>query len=54
MADHHAPASIELIPVKAEDIMAERRGFYDAFMSGSKYAVIATAVILVLMAIFLL
>ena len=54
MADHSAPATIEMVEVKAEDIMAERQGFYDAFMKGSTWAIGATVVVLVLMAFFLI
>jgi hypothetical protein len=44
---------MELVEVKAEDIMAERRSFYDAFMSSTTYAIVATVGVLVLMWIFL-
>lgn len=47
----HGPA--ELVEVRAEDIIDERRGFYEAFMQGSKYATIATIVLLVLLWVFL-
>jgi flagellar biosynthesis component FlhA len=47
----HGPA--ELVEVRAEDIIDERRGFYEAFMGASKYAIGATIAVLVLMAIFL-
>lgn len=47
----HGPA--ELVEVRAEDIIDERRGFYDAFMDASKYAIIATVAILVLLWLFL-
>jgi hypothetical protein len=49
----HAAGPIELVEVKAEDIMEERQGFYDAFMDSSKWAIIGVVAILVLMAIFL-
>jgi hypothetical protein len=53
MAEHHEAGEMELVEVKAEDILAERRSFYDAFMSSSVWAIGATVVVLVLMAIFL-
>ncbi len=49
----HATGRIELVEVKAEDIMPEREGFYDAFMQGSKWAIGAVIGILALMVIFL-
>ena len=49
----HATGPIELVEVKAEDIMPERKGFYDAFMQAQKYAIIGVVALLVLMAIFL-
>ncbi|WP_270938040.1 aa3-type cytochrome c oxidase subunit IV [Falsiroseomonas oryzae] len=52
MADH-GPTTLELVEVKSEDIMAERRGFYEAFMAGTTWAAGATIIILVLMWIFL-
>jgi hypothetical protein len=52
MADH-GPATMELVEVKAEDIMAERVGFYDDFLKGSTWAIGATVAVLVLMWIFL-
>lgn len=54
MAEHHAPGHLDLVEVKAEDIMAERQGFYDAFMKGSTWSIALTVIVLVLMAIFLL
>jgi hypothetical protein len=53
MAEHHERAEMELVEVKAEDILSERRAFYDGFMSSSTWAIGATVVVLVLMAIFL-
>jgi hypothetical protein len=53
MADH-GPQTIELVEVKAEDIVAERQALYDSFMTGSTWAAGATAVVLVLMWIFLI
>jgi hypothetical protein len=52
MADH-GPTSMELVEVKAEDILAERRAFYDRFMSSTTWAIGATVVTLVLMWIFI-
>jgi hypothetical protein len=52
MADH-GPATMELVEVKAEDIMPERVGFYDAFLKGSTWAIGATIGVLLLMWIFL-
>lgn len=52
MADH-GPTTMELVEVKAEDIMAERRAFYDRFMSGTTWSIVLTVVVLVLMWIFL-
>lgn len=53
MAEHHAPGRMEMVEVKAEDIMAERQGFYDAFMKGSTWSIALTVITLALMAIFL-
>lgn len=39
---------IEFVEVKAEDIMSERQGLYDAFMASIPWAVGATVAILVL------
>jgi len=49
----HAEGPAELVTVRAEDIIDERRGFYDAFMGASKYAIVATIALLALMGIFL-
>jgi hypothetical protein len=49
----HAAGPIELVEVKAEDIMPERQGFYDAFMEWSKWSIIAVVALLALMVIFL-
>ena len=49
----HAAGPIELVEVKAEDIMPERQGFYDAFMQAQKWSIIGVVAILVLMVIFL-
>lgn len=47
------PQKMELVEVKAEDILTERRAFYDRFMSATTWSIIATVVVLVLMWIFL-
>lgn len=52
MADH-GPTTLELVEVKAEDIMAERKAFYDRFMGGTTWAIGATVLVLILMWIFL-
>jgi hypothetical protein len=52
MADH-GPAAMELVEVKAEDIMPERVSFYDSFLKGSTWAIGATILVLLLMWIFL-
>ena len=44
---------MELVEVKSDDILAERRALYDRFMSATTYGVVGTVVILVLMWIFL-
>lgn len=51
MADH-APATYEMVEVKAEDIMAERTSIYDAFMKATTWGVGAVIGLLVLLAIF--
>jgi hypothetical protein len=52
MADH-GPTTMELVEVKAEDIMAERQSFYDRFMSGVTWSIGAAVVVILLMWIFL-
>ncbi len=52
MADH-GPTTLELVEVKAEDIMAERKAFYERFLSGTTWAIGATVVLMILMWIFL-
>ena len=52
MADH-GPTTMELVEVKAEDIMPERVHLYGAFLKGTTWSVIATFVTLALMWIFL-
>jgi hypothetical protein len=51
MADH-GPTTMELVEVKSEDILAERRAFYERFLSASTWAIGATILALVLMWIF--
>lgn len=48
-----APHSIELVEVKAEDIMSERQTMYDWFMTGTTWSAGATIALLALMWIFL-
>lgn len=43
----------EMVEVKAEDIMAERKSFYGGFLQGTTWAIGVVIAILVLMAIFL-
>lgn len=50
----HPPSQIDFVPVRAEDIIAERRAFWERFMQGTTWAIGITVAILVLMAIFLL
>ncbi|PWS35500.1 preprotein translocase subunit SecE [Falsiroseomonas bella] len=52
MADH-GPTTMELVEVKADDIIGERRSFYEHFLTGTTWAVAATIVVLLLMWIFL-
>jgi hypothetical protein len=52
MADH-GPTTMELVEVKSEDILAERRAFYGRFMHGLAWAIGASVFVLVLMWIFL-
>jgi hypothetical protein len=47
------PQKMELVEVKAEDILSERRAFYDRFMTGTTWVVGATIVLMILMWIFL-
>ncbi|HEV7264795.1 MAG TPA: aa3-type cytochrome c oxidase subunit IV [Falsiroseomonas sp.] len=47
------PQKMELVEVKAEDILGERKAFYDRFMSGTTWSIVATVVLLILMWIFL-
>jgi len=51
MADH-GPTTLELVEVKAEDILAERRAVYGHFVSGATWSIVATAAVLALMWIF--
>ena len=43
---------IEMVEVKAEDIMEERRSMYDGFMNASTYAIGATVLLLVALYLF--
>jgi hypothetical protein len=52
MADH-GPTTMELVEVKSEDILADRRDFYGRFMSATTWSIGATVALLVLMWIFL-
>jgi hypothetical protein len=49
----HGPTTLELVEVKAEDIMEERKAFYERFLSGTTWAIVATVVLMILMWIFL-
>ncbi len=49
----HAEGPAELVTVRAADIIDERKALYDDFMQGTKWAVIVTVAILVLMWLFL-
>lgn len=49
----HAAGPVELVEVKAEDIIGDRQGFYQSFMGFTKAAIGGVVVLLVLMAIFL-
>lgn len=52
MADH-GPTTLELVEVKAEDIMEERSAFYERFLSATTWSIVATVLVMVLMWIFL-
>ena len=52
MADH-GPTTMELVEVKSEDILADRRAFYESFLSGTTWSIIGTVALLALMWIFL-
>ncbi len=41
------PMSIEMVEVKSEDIMGERRAMFDGFMVATKWGIGATIVLLV-------
>ncbi|MCX8135409.1 MAG: preprotein translocase subunit SecE [Roseococcus sp.] len=47
MAEHKT--EIELVEVKAEDIMAERKAMYDAFMKAIPWGIGVTAAVLILL-----
>jgi len=44
---------IEMVEVKAEDIIAERRAMYDSFMGASVWAIGAVVGLLILLWLFL-
>lgn len=46
-------ASYEFVEVKSADILAERQSLWAGFTGATKYAIIAVAVILILMFLFL-
>lgn len=46
------PMSIEMVEVKAADIMDERRAMYDGFMTASKWGIGATIILLVALYLF--
>ncbi len=49
----HGPMTLELVEVKAEDIMEERKAFYGSFLSGTTWAIGAVVAVMILMWIFL-
>ncbi len=49
----HAPAQYEVVEVKAEDLIHERRAFFNAFTTATTWAIGLTIVVLALMALFL-
>lgn len=49
----HGPTTMELVEVKAEDIMAERSALYDRFMTATTWCVGLTIALLALMWMFL-
>lgn len=49
----HGPHSIELVEVKAEDIISERQALYDRFMTAATWSIGLTVAALLLMWIFL-
>lgn len=46
------PMSIEMVEVKAGDIMGERRAMYDGFITATKWGIGATVVLLVALYLF--
>ena len=44
--------SIEMVEVKAEDIMGERRQMFDGFITATKWGIGATVVLLVALYLF--
>jgi hypothetical protein len=53
MADHAPSQQIELVPVTAEDIIADRRRGWAQFTTAATWTIGAVAVLLALMAIFM-
>lgn len=47
MADH--VMHIDMVEVKAEDIIADRRSTYESFLTASKWGIGATIVLLILL-----
>jgi hypothetical protein len=54
MADHAHPQQFELVPVTAEDIIADRRRVWERFSTAATWTIGTVALVLILMAIFLL
>jgi hypothetical protein len=52
MADH-GPTTLELVEVKAEEIIEERKAFYGRFLTGLTWVIGATVTVIILMWIFL-
>lgn len=43
---------IDMVEVKPEDIIADRRAMYEGFLSGSRWGIGATVVLLILIYLF--
>lgn len=50
MAEH--AMHIDMVEVKPEDIIADRRSMYDSFLTAAKWSIGATAVLLILLYLF--
>ncbi|TCH96022.1 aa3-type cytochrome c oxidase subunit IV [Roseococcus sp. SYP-B2431] len=50
MTDHQM--QIDMVEVKAEDIIADRRAMYDSFITATVWSIGATIVLLVLIYLF--